>query len=527
MTRRRRPISTERFALRTSVLAASLGSIVAAATSGRAEGAGLVTAAQVQQATAQLDALAQTHVDRQAVPGLAIAVVFQDAVVFAEGYGVRVVGRPERVDADTVFQLASVSKPVGATVVAALVGKGKVTWDSSIAALDPGFAMYDPWVTREVTIRDMYAHRSGLPPHSGDLLEDLGATREQVLHQLRFQRPSTSFRSAYAYTNFGITAAAVAAARPYALAWEEASEQYLYRPLGMTSTSSCYADFAARPNHALGHVLSDDKWTQKYARDPDAQSPAGGVSSSVNDVARWMRLQLADGVFAGQPVVDAKALAETRRPHILTGFNPFTGMPGFYGLGWNVTYDPQGRLRLNHSGAFALGAGTHVNLVPGEQLGIVVLTNAAPIGLAEGLATTFMDLALYGSATQDWIELFKKRFADPAAIGVTPGADYSKPPAARTPPLGNGAYAGSYANAYFGGIEVVEREGRLAIVQGPKGMMFPMTHYDRDTFTYQPAGENAAGPSGITFTIGPDGKATQVVVEHLNARGEGTFARRP
>ncbi len=123
----------------------------------------------------------------------------------------------EPVDGDTVFQLASVSKPIGATVVAELVGEQKITWDSKLSVLDPLFEMFDPWVTREITIRDMYAHRSGLPQHTGDLLEDLGFTRAQILHRLRYQRPESSFRSDYAYTNFGLTEAGVAAAKAYGL----------------------------------------------------------------------------------------------------------------------------------------------------------------------------------------------------------------------------------------------------------------------------------------------------------------------
>ena len=164
--------------------------------------------------------------------------------------------------------------------MAELVGEGKISWDSRISDLDTEFAMYDPWVTREITIRDFYAHRSGLPDHTGDLLEDLGFTRGEILHRLRYQKPDSSFRSHYAYTNFGITEAAVAAAKAYNIAWEDASEQKLYRPLGMDSTSSRYADFVARTNKALGHVQANGKWVQKYKRDPNSESPAGGVSSS-------------------------------------------------------------------------------------------------------------------------------------------------------------------------------------------------------------------------------------------------------
>src|SRR6266513_3460814 len=290
-----------------------------------------VASEQVNQAVQELEKLAQKKIQENAVPGLAIAVVFQDKVVYAKGFGVRDVNTKASVDADTVFQLASLSKSIGSTVVAELVGEGKITWDSKLSVLDPTFEMFDPWVTREITIRDMYAHRSGLPAHAGDLLEDLGFTRAEILHRLRYQHPASSFRSHYAYTNFGMTEGGIAAAKAYGLEWEEAAKQKLFKPLGMTSASSRYADFVARPNKALGHVLVDGKWIPKFKRDPDAQSPAGGVSSSVIDLTKWMRLQLANGKFDGKQIVNEKALAETHHPHMLTGFNPFTQLPTFYG----------------------------------------------------------------------------------------------------------------------------------------------------------------------------------------------------
>ena len=267
-----------------------------------------LTLEQVNQAVEETQKLCANEIEQDAVPGLAIAVVFQDQVVFAAGFGVRDVSTKEPVNADTVFQLASLSKPISSTVVAELVGEGKISWDSKISDLDPDFAMYDPWVTREITIRDFYSHRSGLPDHAGDLLEDLGFKREEILHRLRYQKPDSSFRSHYAYTNFGITEAAVAATKAYKTAWEDASAEKLYRPLGMNSTSSRYADFIGRANKALGHVQINGKWVQKYKRDPDPEAAAGGVSSSVNDLARWMRLQLADGQFDGRRIVDEKAL---------------------------------------------------------------------------------------------------------------------------------------------------------------------------------------------------------------------------
>src|SRR5436189_5387610 len=258
-----------------------------------------VTSEQVTHAIQELEQLAQKQIQENALPGLAIAVVFQDKTVYAKGFGVRDTSAKLPVDADTVFQLASLSKPIGSTVVADLVGEGKITWDSKLNVLDPTFEMFDPWVTREITIRDLYAHRSGLPAHAGDLLEDLDFTRGEILHRLRYQHPGSSFRSHYAYTNFGMTEGGVAAAKAYGLEWEEAAARKLYKPLGMSSTSSRYADFIARRNKALGHVLVDGQWVQRFKRDPDAQSPTGGVSSSVNDLTKRMPRQPANGNCQG------------------------------------------------------------------------------------------------------------------------------------------------------------------------------------------------------------------------------------
>ncbi|HEY5707369.1 MAG TPA: serine hydrolase [Terrimicrobiaceae bacterium] len=487
--------------------------------------AGQLTLEQVKAAITELEKLTDNEIRVTGIPGIAIAVVFKDQVIFAKGFGVREVGEASPVDADTVFQLASVSKPIASTVVAALVGEGLITWDSRISDLDPGFQMHDAWVTREITIRDFFCHRSGLPDHAGDLLEDIGFTREEVLHRLRYQKPDSSFRAGYAYTNFGMTEGAIGAAKAAGKEWEEVSEEKLYTPLGMTSTSSRYRDFVERKNRALGHIKIDGKWLHKYQREPDAQSPAGGVSSSVNDVAKWMRLQLANGKYEGKEIVKKEALAETHHPQMLTGFSPLDGLPSFYGLGWNVSYDEEGRLRLSHSGAFDLGAATTVALVPGDDLGIVVLTNAFPTGVAEGLAGTFLDYVLHGKPTRDWLALYKQAISQLVQAEASHVTDYSNPPGSSAPPATNAAYVGTYRNDFFGEIAIIETQGGLAIVQGPKKMTFPMTHWNRDTFTYLSQGESSVGTAGITFTMGPDNMARRVSVENLNIHGEGTFER--
>lgn len=487
-----------------------------------------VTPERVAAAVARLDDLAQQTLDETGIPGLAIAVVYEDAVAYAKGFGVRAVGEEGDVDVDTVFQLASLSKPLSSTVVAALVGDGAVTWDSQLCDLLPSFQLMQPWVTNQVTIRDMFSHRSGLLDHGGDLLEDMGFDRDVILHQLRYLNPESSFRSKWAYTNFGLTAGAVAAAAAVGQDWETLGQERLFQPLGMTHSSYRFADFISQPNHATGHMKIDGVWTTKHQqREPDAQSPAGGVSSNLPDLTAWMRLQLGQGTFEGQEIVAAAGLNETHLPEMVSNFpaNPSTQRAGFYGLGWNVNYDDLGGVRLSHSGAFNLGAGTTVLLYPAAKLGIVVLSNAQPIGAVETITAEFSDLATFGEIRHDYRAIFAKAFVPILAPSYGTEVDYLTPPANAQPALAAETYVGTYQNDYYGTLGISQEGGSYTLHLGPDQTAYPLTHYDRDTFHFQPQGENAYGPSGVTFTIGATGPAASVTVENLNQALQGTFLR--
>jgi CubicO group peptidase (beta-lactamase class C family) len=490
-----------------------------------------VTLEKVTAALPELEKLAQQTLEKTGVPGMAIGVVYRDQVVYLKGFGVREAGTAAAVDVDTVFQLASVSKPMASTVLARLVGEGVIGWDDRVIDRDPDFRLFDPWVTREVTLRDLLCHRTGLPGQAADLLEDLGYNREQILYRLRYLKPTSSFRSHYDYNNLTYTEAGVAGARAAGKSWEDLSVEKLYRPLGMTSTSSRFADYQAAPNHARLHVSFDGKWVARYVRYPDAEAPAGGVSSTARDMAQWLRLQLGNGKFNGKQLIAAEALAETHRPQMVSHLpeNPATDRASFYGLGWNVGDDEGGRVRWNHSGGFDLGAATQIALLPAEELGIVVLTNAAPIGVPEGISASFFDLVLDGKVQRDWLGGYKQLFAAFFKEYDGRGADYSQPPAQKTPPLPADAYVGSYHNDLFGDLQVVAKEGGLVLHAGPDQTPFPLQHYDRDVFLYQPVGEFAGGLIGVAFQVGPDQKAASVVIENLDiySRGQGTFTRTP
>ena len=315
------------------------------------------TRERVLAALPELERVADKAVRDGEVPGLSIAVVYRDQAIYLKGFGVRELGKPELIDPDTVFQLTSCSKPIASTVIAALVGERKVSWDSRIADIDPGFQLHDPYVTAELTVADLFAHRSGLPRNAGNDLEEIGYSRAEITYRLRLVPASSSFRAGYSYSNSGLTEGAVAATQAAGTNWEDAAQEELFRPLGMASTSARYRDFIARPNRATPHIRHEGQWMATQPHDAGAESPAGGVSSSARDLTQWMRLQLAGGMLGDKPIVDPAALARTHDPIMPRGTNPSTGLPDIYGLGWGVHYGLRGMV-WSHSGAFSYGAQT-------------------------------------------------------------------------------------------------------------------------------------------------------------------------
>ena len=480
-----------------------------------------IPAGQIDAAVARVDELARELMVSSGIPGMAVAVVVDGKLVFAQGYGVRSVNADGKVDANTVFQLASLSKPIGATVVARQVGQGVVQWDTPLQRSMPSFQLADPYVSAHVTIGDMYAHRSGLPDHAGDLLEDLGYDRTQMLQRLRYI-PLTPFRAGYAYTNFGMTAGAQAVAMASGTDWESLSDKVLYTPLGMTSTSSRYADFAGRANHAVAHIKTSDGYRITPAqRRPDAQSPAGGVSSSVNDMARWMIMVLDQGCANGQSLIDSGALRDAVSPHAVSAppSSP-QARGGFYGYGFNVSDSAAGRVVLSHSGAFNLGAATAFSLIPSARVGIVTLTNAQPIGLPETLNAEFADLVQFGRITQDWKSLYAGAFArflspEGSLVGKPPP---SNPKPAR--PLSE--YAGSYDNTFYGPATVTVTGGKLTLTLGPARIQLQLSHWDGDVFVFAPPGESQSAGSISKATFG---KGNALTIEYLDGEQQGTFCR--
>lgn len=461
---------------------------------------------------------------RSKVPGLAVAVVSGGKTVFAQGYGKRELGKDGAVDAGTVFQIASISKSLSATIAAIAVTDGAVEWNDPVIKHMPDFQLSNSFVSERATIGDFFAHRSGLPGTAGDDLEDLGFKRNDVLKRLKLL-PLDQFRTSYHYANFSTTIGAEAVAAAMHKPWDKLADETLLKPLGMKATSYRFPDFAAKDNRAALHAYQNGSFVPLGPRDADEQAPAGGVSSNVIDLAEWLKLLLGNGEYHGKRLIAEDALLPALSPQSFSALaHDTSSRSGFYGFGFNVSTELGGRPSMGHSGAFLLGAGTAFKIIPSADIGIIVLTNGAPVGAAESVVAQFTDIALYGQSSRDWFAAYSgvmKGF-------FTPQGDLSfkERPANPAPAKPLNAYTGIFENSYFGKTTIKESNGTLVLALGPKQMEFALQHWDGDVFAFVPVGEAelVGSLASLNFKIKQD-QAQGFIIDFYNGDGLGQWTK--
>jgi CubicO group peptidase (beta-lactamase class C family) len=414
----------------------------------------------------EIDAYAQKVLTDWNAPGMAIAVVKDDKVVFAKGYGIRELGKPDKVDENTVFAIASNSKAFTAAALGILVDEKKIAWNDKVIKYLPEFQMYDPYVTSELTIRDLLSHRSGLATFSGDLLwYDTTYSTDEALRRVRYLKPTMGFRAGFGYQNLMFMAAGRIIEKVSGKTWGGFIKERIFDPLGMSRTSTSVKDI--KDNFASPHNESHGgKMRTLPLGNIDGAIGAAGLNSSVADLSKWVRLQLGRGKFEGKQIFSEQRSWEMWQPNILNPIseaasknNPTRHFAG-YAMGWGLA-DYQGRKVISHSGGLD-GMLSYTVLIPEENLGFVVLTNNETSAFAI-MMNTMLDIFTGAPKRDRSAELLKQSQAGKdAAAAADKKVDESRIPNTK-PTLALSSYAGTYSSQMYGDVTITEENGKLVL----------------------------------------------------------------
>jgi CubicO group peptidase (beta-lactamase class C family) len=464
------------------------------------------------------DALVARAMKTFEVPGMGIAVVKDGQVVLAKGYGVRELGKPAPVDARTLFGIASNTKAFTATALGLLVEEGKIEWDGPVTRYLPWFQMWDPYVTREMSVRDLLVHRSGLGLGAGDLMifPETTYTRREILRRLRFVKPATSFRSAYAYDNILYLAAGELIQAVSGRAWEDFISERILAKVGMTATRPRHTADVAGLDVAIPHAPLEGRIVPQPPDENDNMNPAGGILSNAEDMAKWMLVHLAAGKLA-----DGTRLFTERTERELTSIVtpiPIADPPAElaaqrmnfngYALGFRIN-DYRGRKIVNHTGGLT-GYVSRLVLVPELGLGIAVLTNQESSAAYNSAIYAVLDHVM-GVPPTDWATAYRKvseRTDSRTAEALKKAA--AKRDAAAKPSLPLADYAGAYEDAWYGPIVVTLEGGKLVMsFAKTPGMVGDMEHWSRESFVVHWRDRELRADAYVTFTLDPDGSIVE------------------
>ena len=448
------------------------------------------------------------------VPGLALAVVQDGKVLLARGYGVRKLGDPAPVDAKTQFGIASNTKVVTATALALLVEEGKLEWDAPVIRYLPAFAMYDPFVTRELTIRDLLVHRSGLGLGAGDLLwwPPSSYSRKEIAHRLRYIRPATSFRSAYAYDNVLYTVAGEVIETVSGQSWEDFVSSRILARVGMTSSDVRHSAAGGSGNVAGTHARVEGTVRAIAPFLSDNTNPAGGIMSGAEDMARWVLVQLDSGRTAsGTRLYSPRSARElwTLVTPIPIG-DPIPELrairPSFngYGLGLGIR-DYRGHKMLTHTGGLP-GYLSRVAMLPDRRIGVVVLTNQESGAAFNVLTHRILD-HLLGVTPPDYLGLaIRADSMEAARLAAAARSRSAARDSAAGPSLPPARYAGTYRDAWYGDVVISQENGRLAIrFSRTESLVGDLIHWQHDTFVARWRDRELRADAFLTFALNPDG----------------------
>jgi len=452
------------------------------------------------------------------VPGLAIVVVQGDSVLFMKGYGVRELGKPDPVTVHTRFGNMSTTKAFTALLVAMLADSGKLALDDPVQKHEPAVQFADPYVTREITVRDLLTHRVGF----GDpdyLWGTSGLDFATIAHRLRFVPTQTSFRSRFQYNNVTYALAGDVAARVAGTTWQALLHAKILGPLGMTETVADAAELKAAGitdvTSPHGIVRDTVRVLPAALEGIDDIAPAGSILSTATDMAKWLRFLLDSGRVAGRRLVSPRNFAELFRPQqtVQRPFYPTATLTNLhyqaYGLGW-ILQDYRGEFTAIHTGSIE-GRSAIVGLIPSRRAGVAVFTNLDHSELRHALMYTVFDRFIGPSTpAHDWsaeMRVLYRRLADSSRAAQQ--AEESKRVANTHPTLPLDRYAGTYADSLFGTATVGLNDGKLTLQAGTAKGQLEHWQYDVFRVTWPDPFWDA---SYVAFVIDPDGAVGELRV---------------
>ncbi len=489
--------------------------------------------AQGQPDLGQVESLVAATMAAFEQPGLGLAIVRDGQPLLAKGYGVRRLGSPALVDEATLFSIASNSKAYAAASLALLVEEGRVGWDEPVVKYLPEFAMHDPYVTANMTVRDLLVHRSGLALGQGDLMiwPNTTHSRAELIHGLRYLKPARGFRSGYAYDNVLYVVAGELVSRVAGMPWEDLVERRIFAPLGMKDSVASFGRLKGRDNvasaHArvLGAVRGAGPMTPIRSDDFDNAAPAGGLQMSARDAVRWLQVQLGLGAIPGGGRLWSEATARemwkgqtiTSDGPGATADNPVRPMFGLYALGWQVE-DYRGRKLVWHSGAVN-GQTSFTAMLPGQQFGVCVWTNAEEGGVLRTLRNGILDWAL-GDTSHDWLTDNKARFGRQVFVNASNLPVRPAKPAKPALPLK--AYAGVYRDPWYGTITIADAKGGLTIrFDKSPSMTGALEPWDGEVFKTRFTDRNIED-AFVTFET-KDGKVSRITMKAFSPSADFSY----
>jgi CubicO group peptidase (beta-lactamase class C family) len=463
---------------------------------------------------ADLDAFVANSMKTFDVPGMSVTIVKDGKIAVAKGYGVRKLGDATPVDEFTMFAIGSNTKAFTTASLATLVDQGKLSWDDRVYERLPGFVMYDPYVSHEMTIRDLLTHRSGMGLGEGDLLfwPHSTYTRNDIIYKLRFMKPQSSFRSHYAYDNLLYMTAGQLIPAVTGTSWDDYVRQHIFEPLGMKHSTVSSKDFKSGDDYAYPHSRVDGKLQVIPLEDLDNVGPAGSINSCATDMGKWVQLQLNRGKFTDR---DGRLFTEQRSREmwapqtILPTGDPPPALAGLktnfadYALGWGLR-EYHGRKLVGHTGGVG-GFVSRVMLVPEEKLGVVILTNAEETEAFDAILFHVLDHYMQLPST-DWIGAFKalKDQEEKEAAETMKKAEGARA-ANSKPSLPLEKYAGTYNDAWYGPITIRFENGGLVIsFDHTPGMVGDLQPWQYDTFKAHWR-VRTIEDAFVTFSMDPDG----------------------